>query len=294
MKIRKPCKAGAVPGSRLWGYDYGRYPIHQFKHNSVPANYLPLAVVACGDDEWHRECYRQRHDSTVFAIEYVQEGVFIFTHNGTAYRCEKGDIFIVHLGADCSMCCETEYAKKKMIRLEGSGLKQLISSCALEDVPVIRPSKHACIDRCFDDICSLSETETPGMDHQLCLYAFNLLIELAEQAESSKRPEPLQRAVEFIRSRIRGELFLDELVAYSGVSQATLHRLFARYMNTSPFNYYLEAKMNEAKTLLRARHRIKEVARQLNFSSAQYFSAEFKKRYGVSPRNYKFTEDMMP
>ena len=60
MDIRKPCRAGAVPGSRLWGYDYGRYPIHHFKHNSVPANYLPLAVVACGDDEWHRECYRQR------------------------------------------------------------------------------------------------------------------------------------------------------------------------------------------------------------------------------------------
>ncbi len=32
------------------------------------------------------------------------------------------------------MCCETEYASKKMIRIEGALLKPLISSCGLENV----------------------------------------------------------------------------------------------------------------------------------------------------------------
>lgn len=291
MEKRKPCKNGNVPGSSLWGYDYGRYPLHSFKHNSVPDSFLPLHVNAGGDDKWHCQCIRHRHNSRVFAIEYVTDGVFIFTHNGVVHRCEKGDIFIVHLGADCSMRCETEYAAKKMIQLRGALLKTLVSTCGLEDVAVIRSSDRSEIDRCFDEIIAVSGTNISGLDHRLCVLAFELLIELAKQAERGAMPQPLQRGIEFIRRHIDREFFMDELVACSGVSQATLHRLFVKHLNTSPKNYYIELKMNEAKRMLRSNQRIKEVARRLNFSSAAYFSAEFKKRYGISPRNYKLSED---
>ena len=290
MDIRKPCRAGAVPGSPLWGYDYGHYPLHFFKHNTAPEAFIPLYIYAGGDDKWHNQCVRHRHNSRVFAVEYVVDGVFIFTHNGVAHRCEKGDIFLVHLGADCSMCCETEYALKKMIRVEGPLLKPLISSCGLENVAVIRAVDRKEIDRCFDEIISLTGTDTPGLHHKLCVLVFELLIELAEQAERGTLPAALQRGIEFIRSHIRSELQLDKLVAYSGVSQATLHRLFVKHLNTSPVNYYIELKMSEAKSMLRSNLRIKEIAQRLNFSSAAYFSAEFKKRYGVSPRNYKAHE----
>lgn len=292
MEKRKPCRAGAVPGTPLWGFDYGRYPIHSFKHNTAPDAYVPLFVEAGGDDIWHKNCIRYRHKSQIFAIEYVVDGVFIFTHNGISHRCVKGDIFIVHLDANCSMCCETEFAAKKMIRINGPILKTLISSCGLEDVPVIRAVDRSEIDRCFDGILDLIGTEVPGLHHQLSLLSYNLIIELAKQAERAALPPPLQRGIEFIRSHIRSEFSLNELVAYSGVSQATLHRLFVKYLNTSPMSYYLELKMNEAKSMLLSNHRVKEVAQRLNFSSAAYFSAEFKKRYGVSPRNYKSDGEM--
>ena len=155
------------------------------------------------------------------------------------------------------------------------------------DEAVIRSADRTEIDRCFDEIIALSGTATPGVHHRLSLLAYQLLIELAKQAERSSYPPPLQRGIEFIRSHIRSELFLNELVEYSGVSQATLHRLFVRHLKTSPIDYYLEQKMNEAKTMLCSNQRVKEVARRLNFSSAAYFSAEFKKRFGISPRNFK-------
>ncbi len=287
MKIRKPCKAGAVPETPLWGYDYGIYPLHSFKHNTTFDEYLPLTVYAGGGDKWHCQCIRSRHNSQIFAVEYVVDGVFIFTHNGVAHRCEKGDIFIVHLGADCSMRCETEYADKKMIRLDGAALKSMISSCGLDDVAVIRSADRSEIERCFDEIIDLCGAEFPGLHHRLSILAYNLLIELGKQAERAALPPALQRGIEFIRSHIHRELFLDELVAYSGVSQATLHRLFVKHLNSSPMNYFMELKMNEAKSMIRSNQRIKEIARRLNFSSAAYFSAEFKKRYGISPRNYK-------
>lgn len=179
-----------------------------------------------------------------------------------------------------------------MICLEGPILKALISSIGLENVSVIRGGDRTEIDRCFDGILALCGTETPGMHHQLSLLTYNLLIELAKQVECAVLPLPLLRGIDFIRSHIRSELFLDDLVAYSGVSQATLHRLFVKHLKTSPMNYYLELKMNEAKSMLLSNQRVKEVARRLNFSSAAYFSSEFKKRYGISPRSYCLKDDL--
>lgn len=287
MDIRKPCRAGAVPGTPLWGYDYGRYPIHEFKHNVSPDDYLPLCVEAAGFDHWHCQCIRHRHNSRIFALEYVVDGVFIFTHNGRSCRCVKGDIFLVHFGADCSMYCETEYASKKMIKIEGALLKPLLGICGLENVAVIHAENNSGIEHCVDTIIELSGSDTPGLHHRLSRLAYDLLLELARQAERDALPPALQRGVEFIRSHIRSQLSLNELVTYSGVSQATLHRLFVRHLHCSPLNYYIELKMDEAKSMLRSNQRVKEVARRLNFSSAAYFSAEFKKRFGISPRLYK-------
>ena len=75
---------------------------------------------------------------------------------------------------------------------------------------------------------------------------------------------------------------------HSGVSRATLHRQFRRYMKMSPINYFLDQKLERAKMLLENNlHSIKEVAEMLNYASPQYFASEFKKKFGLPPKNYK-------
>ena len=91
-----------------------------------------------------------------------------------------------------------------------------------------------------------------------------------------------------MHSHLTEPLALDELVRHSGVSRATLHRLFRKYMKMSPINYFLDRKLERAKVLLENNlHSVKEVAEMLNYASPQYFASEFKKKYGLPPKNFK-------
>ena len=117
---------------------------------------------------------------------------------------------------------------------------------------------------------------------------YSLLLELAGQSVILKRPAELQKALNHMHNHLNEQLALDELVRHSGVSRATLHRQFRKYMKTSPIEYFLDQKLERAKMLLENNlHSIKEVAEMLNYASPQYFASEFKKKYGMPPKNCK-------
>ncbi|MBO4630381.1 MAG: helix-turn-helix transcriptional regulator, partial [Lentisphaeria bacterium] len=63
---------------------------------------------------------------------------------------------------------------------------------------------------------------------------------------------------------------------------------FRKYLKTSPIHYFLDQKLERAKMLLENHpYSVKEVAEMLNYASSQYFASEFKKKYGVPPKNFK-------
>ena len=59
-------------GSELYGYNYMDYPLHKFRGIESFDSFYPITLHSFGDDYWHRECFRQRINSNVFAVEYVK------------------------------------------------------------------------------------------------------------------------------------------------------------------------------------------------------------------------------
>ena len=81
---------------------------------------------------------------------------------------------------------------------------------------------------------------------------------------------------------------IDELTSHFHLSAATLHRLFRRTLGVSPIHYQLNRKMEAARRLLLATEEpVKEIAFRLGYSNALYFSAEFRRFTGESPRNFR-------
>ena len=274
--------------SRIEGNNFGEYPIHKFRYINDPGPMYPLWAFACGIDEWHKECLRKRFFSDTFAIEYVQKGIFIFQQNNITARIKPGEIFLVHLDQNNTMRCETEYATKQTVIMRGALLRSALEALGLNRINQIIPKELERIDRFFGrlyELCGESSAESRREMSELC---YSLLVELAEQATVQLRPEPLQRALEYIHEHLNEQLPLKKLVQYSGVSRATLHRLFRKFLTTSPIDYFLDQKLERAKMLLENNlYSIKEVSALLNYASPQYFASEFKKKYGVPPKNYK-------
>jgi len=286
---KKVFSSGGMDGeSRVEGYNYGKYPIHKFRGSSSPGLFFPLWPYACGMDEWRKECFRKRTFSDTFAVEYVQRGVFVFQQDDITMHVNPGEIFLVHLGRNSSMRCETAFATKQTIIMQGELLRSVLETLGLTGISHIVPREHERIDRFFDRIYDLMEDTSPEGQREISIACYALLTELAGQSSVLRHPEDLRRALEYIHSHLNEPLSLKELVRYSGVSHATLHRQFRKHLKTSPINYFLDRKLERARGLLENHlYSIKEVAEMMNYASPQYFASEFKKRYGVPPKNFK-------
>ena len=113
-----------------------------------------------------------------------------------------------------------------------------------------------------------------------------------DAAGRTPRPVPadaalIQAIVEQMRSRLRGDLTFPELCRSVGMSGTSVKQLFRRYFSASPMAYYEQLRMSEARRRLREEGRsVAEVADELGFSSASYFSTRFKRAAGMSPREF--------
>ncbi|MBP3392889.1 MAG: helix-turn-helix transcriptional regulator [Lentisphaeria bacterium] len=277
--------------SRLFGYNYGEYPRHSFlsfSYAGKEGSAYPVQLLSSGYDEWHRECFRQRINSDVFSVEYVQKGTFLFRQNNTTLRANPGEIFLVRLGADSSMQCETETAQKRTVILCGTLLRRILDQIGLDRINLIIPGDRERLDAMFDRIYELSRKETLANYRDACSECYALLLELSAQSTAMHRPPELQRALEYIHENLSEHLTLEKLVHHTGISTATLHRQFQKYLQTSPIGYYLDQKMEKAAGLLRSHiYSVKEIAAEMKYSSPQYFATEFKKKYGITPRQLK-------
>jgi len=95
----------------------------------------------------------------------------------------------------------------------------------------------------------------------------------------------LIEAVTLMEANIEEPLTTDDLAYHVGVSRRHLERLFKQHLQTVPSQYYLELRLDRARTLLRTDDRpILQVGLMCGFSSASYFSTAYRNHFGITPR----------
>ncbi len=110
---------------------------------------------------------------------------------------------------------------------------------------------------------------------------------LAERKE--KRSDKfVYMAKRYIHEHYREKLTLSEIAEHLTISPGYLSSTFSRYMNKTVSDYIAEVKIDHAKELIDSgQYLIYEIADQLGFENAYYFSKVFKKVTGMAPKNYE-------
>ena len=98
----------------------------------------------------------------------------------------------------------------------------------------------------------------------------------------------VERAREYLLAHIEKETSLEELSAATGVSKFYLIRIFKAHFGTSPMEYLRGVRMQRAcDLLLETDLPVKEIGRQLSYSSAYHFAQCFRQYAGCSPSVFR-------
>ena len=80
---------------------------------------------------------------------------------------------------------------------------------------------------------------------------------------------------------------LPELAEMVGMSETKMKQLFKQIFGDTIYNYYQNARMDEAAFLLKqAGYSVSEVGYQLGFTNLSHFSRLFEKHHGLTPKKY--------
>ncbi|WP_370615335.1 helix-turn-helix domain-containing protein [Citrobacter portucalensis] len=101
----------------------------------------------------------------------------------------------------------------------------------------------------------------------------------------------MKAIVEWIEENVSSGISIDDIVRYSGYSRRHIHEIFKEYVNMPPGQYIRHRRLSRAAIRLRLTSQsATDIAHHLAFDSQQSFSREFKKLFGVSPREYRNRE----
>ncbi|OGV57415.1 MAG: hypothetical protein A2X49_01110 [Lentisphaerae bacterium GWF2_52_8] len=107
----------------------------------------------------------------------------------------------------------------------------------------------------------------------------------SEQARSLLR---LSSLITFLEKNYQKDISLDALAKQAHMSKSTLIRSFRKSTGYTPIEHLINIRVAKASSLLREnRASVAEAALASGFSDTNYFSRQFKKVTGLSPRSYR-------
>ena len=94
------------------------------------------------------------------------------------------------------------------------------------------------------------------------------------------------RVKEFIDKHPLEKKTTNELAEYAGISRNLLQKAFKELYKTHIKAYYTAQKMESALVMMKEGMAIKQVARQCRYRSHSAFTTAFRKKFGITPKNW--------
>jgi AraC family transcriptional regulator, arabinose operon regulatory protein len=241
-------------------------------------------------------CDRKSYDGhqIMFMVRGSGRGAYL----GKPWTARGGDAVVMDLRHRHNYWSDNEDPwEMYWVIFNGPGVTQIIDAMILAaGSPVMR---FASVERMRADFAAifhfLSE-HPPGYEawvwHHLTALVANVVEGQRRSADihdAQQLPGGINAALALLRSDFQRTLALKELAAAAHMSLFHFVRRFKESTGFTPMEYLEKFRIGRAQELLLGRPdlRLKEVAREVGYDDAAYFSRVFHKRTGLSPREYR-------
>lgn len=229
-----------------------------------------------------------------FLIHYVIDGKGVFYCGTEKYHLHKGQIFVIFPGTIVKYQADDEtpwhYTWVNFIGEEaGEILKQAGFSvrCPVRDM-----SRQDLLSLFRTMPLERSENTRDNLLFTAKLYELmSFLQENKVHSVSSGNPY-FSMAVQYIAAHYYGEITVEQISDHIGISRKYLFAIFKKAAGISPQEYLLRYRMDRACEFLRDRNlSIGHVAYSVGYRDPLAFSRIFRKKIGLSPREYREQAD---
>jgi LacI family transcriptional regulator len=98
----------------------------------------------------------------------------------------------------------------------------------------------------------------------------------------------IAQAMRFIRDHACEGIGVEDVLKVVPISRTVLERRFQKFLRRSPYEEILRLRLERVKQLLTTTDlSIAQIADQVGFSGVEYLSAMFKRKLGISPREFR-------
>lgn len=273
---------------------------------------FPVAVylddVSCKyvNWHWHKE----------FEIGFVTEGSVLLGSGNRSFRLERGDIFFVNSNVLHSMRNSNtapERAVFKSIAFDSSMISDnmnsvfytrylfpILSAEAFRECIVTEDSEsYKAMIAILETVWNLVYSEETdyeikvrnGLSSLFC--CLNQIRKAGAEASFPKVPNFLpekrvQIILDHIHSHYQEKITIADLSKAASISKTEVLRCFKIIMGLSPISYLNSYRLQKAAyTLVNSEDSVQDIAAECGFDDNSYFSKLFKKKYMVTPRDFR-------
>lgn len=115
-----------------------------------------------------------------------------------------------------------------------------------------------------------------------------------EAGDSARRAfgvgNEIAQSIVYLSSHLDQTVTIEDMAAQVGMSRAVFHRKFKQATTMSPIQFTKSLRLNSAAMKMAGGMNVNEAAMNVGYVSTSQFSREFKRTYGLSPRQWSNTQ----
>ncbi len=231
-----------------------------------------------------------------YQLVYITQGRGLFSSESTAEKqvC-KGRLMVLfpgqwHTYRPLQQTGWTEY----YIGFEGPSIDAIVGNAFLsKEQQILEVGIQEELVSLFRRALIIAETDKTSAQQYLSgivLHMIGMVLSISKNKifEMSDIDQKIEQAKVIMNENVYGSIDPEELAMRLNISYSWFRRIFKEYTGYAPTKYFQELKLRKAKQMLVSTSQsVKEISYLLNFQSAEYFFAFFKKHTGLTPSEYR-------
>lgn len=253
----------------------------------APAVYQPsVTAIVCGEKEAILDGKKHVYDNS----KYICCSMSMPIEAGTPEASPDNPLMGVYLSIDTSIM--TDLALKMDTALAAHPnhnsvqRRQGLSTAHWDNAFTEALYRLLLLDECPTDLAILGKSRLRELYYTILKgdagYSFRRAFGVGNE---------IARSIEFLSANLSESVTIEDMANKIGMSRAVFHRKFKQATNMSPIQFIKSMRLNNAAMKIAEGTNVNVAAMDVGYISSSQFSREFKRMYGLSPKQWSQAQE---